>query len=525
MQRGLSALHVSALGARSRHALAVTSLVSIVSGVAALLSWGHGFPDPDVYYHAALASQISHGEVVRHFTWLPLTVLAQSFADHHFLLHVFEAPFVALGGLTGIKVTTALLASLSMVVYYEVLRRYRVPGAFWWTILAFITAPFLFRLNLVKALSLSLIFYLLGLSALVERRQWRLFFISALYVWAYGGWPLLWVTSLIIVPVRVCLEKKLSREMFNGFFAASAGSLVGLVVNPWFPQNVVFYWYQVVEIALAPGGNAAAGQEWSSLDPAMLFPRILPLVMAFLVVLLVGFFALSVEPKRLFQGSQVGSSGRLRFLTTGMAVLFLIATMLSRRYVEYLVPLGFLSVSLWAAYLSELGVWRALFESMKQNFRRETTATFLLLYLLGVTVGGYFFVNDYQTYEVFRASSPVQTLKSVAEHLSVVGEPGDLIFNLRWDEFPQLFYYNQNVRYLWGLDARFLPNASEVIEARKNLVEGDAAPLKTLMQEIHSNILVISARDQSQKLVSALRRSGYRLRYTDSDGAIFSLPL
>ncbi|MDQ6785904.1 MAG: hypothetical protein M3033_03680, partial [Acidobacteriota bacterium] len=55
--------------------------------------------DWDGYYHIRWSSLIwenlRHGRWLPDFTWLPLTVLnSQDYADHHFLFHLLQIPFL-----------------------------------------------------------------------------------------------------------------------------------------------------------------------------------------------------------------------------------------------------------------------------------------------------------------------------------------------------------------------------------------------------------------------------------------------
>ena len=72
-----------------------------------------GFVGNDDYYHARISAQIVEQQRLRlDFPWLPRTILSPDrFVDHHLLFHLYLAPWVYLGGMTGAKLATAGIAA------------------------------------------------------------------------------------------------------------------------------------------------------------------------------------------------------------------------------------------------------------------------------------------------------------------------------------------------------------------------------------------------------------------------------
>ena len=50
----------------------------------------------------------------------------------------------------------------------------------------------------------------------------------------------------------------------------------------------------------------------------------------------------------------------------------------------------------------------------------------------------------------------INTYERSMSVLRVIAKPGDIVLHSDWDEFPVLFYHNQESRYIAGLDATFL---------------------------------------------------------------------
>jgi hypothetical protein len=51
---------------------------------------------------------------------------------------------------------------------------------------------------------------------------------------------------------------------------------------------------------------------------------------------------------------------------------------------------------------------------------------------------------------------PPDRLKAVSYWLKDHGRPGEIVFNVNWDAFPELFFWNSEQRYVSGLDPMFL---------------------------------------------------------------------
>src|SRR3989338_4549005 len=232
----------------------------------ALFGWLQRHPtilDSDSLYHAKIAQFLSQGIIIKDFPWLPLTIFADYYTDHHFLYHVILAPFVLLWDpIIGMKAAIVVLGVTILLIYFWALRRLGVIGAFWWTFFAGTSWPFLFRLNLVKALPVSLLIYLFGLVCLKEKRYRSLAVLSFIYVWAYGGWPLLLVSVALYSAGLFFIGKEKLYSSIAPLGWSFFGSVAGIIINPYFPTNLTFFQRQIIDIALIPTSISVVGNEW-----------------------------------------------------------------------------------------------------------------------------------------------------------------------------------------------------------------------------------------------------------------------
>src|SRR5438067_3427396 len=94
--------------------------------------------DWDGYYHikwsGLLWENFKHGKWLPTFEWLPLTVLnPKDYADHHFLFHLLQIPFLwFFAPVTAAKVAAGLYATLAVFSVYWLLFRYGIKHQLIW---------------------------------------------------------------------------------------------------------------------------------------------------------------------------------------------------------------------------------------------------------------------------------------------------------------------------------------------------------------------------------------------------------
>lgn len=431
------------------------------------------FADPDSFYHAKLAVLLRDGQFVTDFVWLPFTTLSHAYADQHFLYHLFLVPFVSLTDpLIGLKLATIVLGALMALTFYWFLRRWQIHWAMAATVLLLLINPFSFRMNLAKASSLSLLLLLLGLAAAFSYRPWLVGVLAFWYVWFYGGFPLLVVATLTFAMVsylhkrfvrgenpnlllhrirallgRLFRHRRIRRLNLRLAGAVVLGTALGLVINPFWPENLRFYLDQFVRIGIVNYQKTiGVGGEWYPYEFIDLIANTV-LVSIPLVITLV-LFAINFRKQ---------SS---RSVTLGLLWLFfLLLTLKSRRYVEYYVPFAVLFAS-FSLHDSLRGVrWRDMWFQVRVWFGRSWWAriglvvftTYIAIVLPTVVVRD--LVSERRDLaNGFR----LDLFADESRWLVANSQPGAVIFHSDWDEFPVLFYFNSHNRYIAGLDPTFL---------------------------------------------------------------------
>lgn len=289
--------------------------------------------DFDGYYHirwsALLWENFSQGKWLPAFNALPLTVLSpESYADHHFLFHLLQIPFLwFFEPIMAAKVAAVFYATLAIFSCYWLILRFKVDYPVVW-LLGLLTCanPFYYRMNMAKAPPISIIFTVLGAFLLFERRYVWLLPLTFAFVWAYSLYPMLIIGALIWAVIIYWNEDKIE---WRPVVYTSAGALAGNIINPYFPNNVTLFVEHAIEKLKVGDYAVPVGGEWYPYDSKML----LGLCAVALVAMFVGYILYTPSEKRLDEKSTF-------FLL--FSTFLMVWTFQSKRFAEYFPPMAIL---------------------------------------------------------------------------------------------------------------------------------------------------------------------------------------
>jgi len=366
-------------------------------------------------------------------------------------------------------------------------------------------------MNLGRAQNLSLLLLFSGVYILLQgmnrRRAIILFLISFFYVWSYGGFVLIlavagafglvefvvrwWVWGLSPPSLKLRRARGIfPNHFFHSFsplFVSLLGVIAGLVVNPYFPKSLSFLKIQMFQIPFT-ASQVKKGMEWNSillhfqefvLDNLSVLVLFAVSVGVFIYVILNGakrseeFRGIlgSLEEERMVVKERDPS---LRFVTLRMmsnwdakikvfqflflSLFFFALTLRSQRFIEYFIPFTVLFI----AYV--LGSYMPNFSSLKEDIHKNLLSLREVKNWLNVFVIGCFFlvtstfvvVNISLTLWYFSAGWPQDEYKNAANWLKQNTPKQSTIFNMDWDNFPELFYYNTDNYYIVGMDPTFM---------------------------------------------------------------------
>jgi len=446
----------------------------------------------DGYYHIKLAALMRVEGLKPDFVWLPLTILnPDQFVDHHFLFHLLLIPFT-FGDLTlGAKWASVLFAASAVVAVWWLLRRQAVPHSALWALgtLA-VSEAFIFRMSMPRAQSLSLTLLVLALGCLLGDRHRRLIGLGFLYVWLYDAFPLLLLACVCYAAGEWLVVGRLRLKPLG---YAGVGIVLGLVINPYFPDNLLFIGRHILP-KLADPTSVSVGSEWYPYDTAQLLSNSGLALLAFGS----GVVALGLAGRRMRNDA---ASALLFSLAVGL-MLFQ-----ARRFVEYFPAFALI----FAAF-----AWAPLLERAKGRVVLPGLAA------AGLSLGLWF--NLGASIESARGSKPAQRFQAASAWLENHTPAGARIFQTDWDDFPRLFFYNTHNSYTAGLDPTYLQlQDPELYDLWVDLTRGTSADLSAAIATSFGAAYVLTDLEHARFLRAAKEDPELTELYRDEYAVVFAV--
>lgn len=283
--------------------------------------------DADTSYHLAVAQLMArHGPFLKSFPWTPFSWLADHYADKELLFHLLLLPVANLPPPIASMIAGTVFGALALAALHAVLRAERVPRAEIW-VLALLTVSglFLYRFILVRPHLLSIALAILVGWAAARRRHVVLGVACFLYPLAYVGWS---AALVLVVLAEIATLLGGNRPRFASFGAAVLGLSAGLLVHPNFPDNLRFAWTQIYDVLFVTAWQARTGFDLGSEFQAPGLGGVLRFV------LLPGALAVAA----LLQGFRARREDPLPLALGSMACAYLVMTLRTERFMEYLAP-------------------------------------------------------------------------------------------------------------------------------------------------------------------------------------------
>jgi len=431
--------------------------------------------DFDAYYHLRWSRMLWEGMRAGHFppafNALPLTTLnPKDYVDHHLLFHVLQIPFTFFSDIqTGGKIAAWLFACLAVFSCYWLIIRNRLSYPLVWLVAILgSSAPFLFRMNMGKAMSVSIVLMVVGIHLLFERKYVWLLPLAFVFALTYDMVFLLGFASCVWFAVTLWQERSLNREVVRALAAVGlvlAGTALGFVINPYFPHNLQLLYEHLIIKVTAKNFSTAVGSEWYPYDTW----EFLGNCGVALVAMFAGYLA--------FRDSASKDRKRALFFLLFSTAL-MIVNMRWRRFAEYFPPFAVV----FAAFALEPLIRRARTrqtvsepvviasegvaetneearaETVKPPARVENARAWEIIIVCTafVLLAAPLAWNARVTAQDIAGMAHPNFYRGGVEWLSQHAQKGEIIFNTDWDDFPKLFFYNPDLAYISGLDPTYL---------------------------------------------------------------------
>lgn len=507
-------------GQSKRHSIIVYSVVALFSAAYFfILQWSQTFSDPDSFYHARITELISQQGLLYSFPWLQFTTLAQQFTDHHMLYHMMIVPFtIWLGPVAGIKVGQVVLLTMCSLILVWMLRQWKVPYSGWALLLLYTVWPFIIRMNLVKATALAMIIFLLLIVSTSKQRHVITLLLTIAYTWTHAGFILaLVITTVLWIASSISASWRYQRVHFTdprAIGAAFLGIIIGIVCSPYFPENLSFFWQQTVQIGIVNYSNVIqVGAEWYPFSANLLVSMVNVLAIACM-----GAIVIMIQQHKKYLGDPIALG------LAALTVLFLIATLRSRRYVEYFVPM----LWLWSCYVVlpyiASGQWKHHYERLRANFGKwfyilGTYVCVALLFGMGRSVYGAY---D----ELHNKSTVITNYQAASDYLRINTPEQSVVFHASWDNFPILFFHNTHNYYIVGLDTTFMYlRDPELYNRWREIADGQVKSnvAQAIYESFNAKYTIIDRTAPHEQLLDAylLRDTHAEVVYEDDTARIY----
>lgn len=458
---------------------------------------GPAILDNDGYYHIRWSKMLRESlPALPRFESLPMTTLNEhDYADHHFLFHVLLIPFTFADLRIGAKLAAVVFSSLGLASLFALLTRYRIPYRWLWLApLVASSSPFLYRMSMTRAPSLSITLLAAGCWFLFERKPIALALLSFAFAWSYSLFPLIIAFSLAFA-VSAYAAERLMDLRFVG--ATIAGSIAGLVLNPYFPNDVILLGKHVL-MKFKSDYDVPVGLEWYPYETW---------------VMLEGSaiaFGIYIAALALFEPRRQADKSKTLFLLF-VSILLLIALFKSRRFIEYWPPFAII----FAAFAVKLPSWQQLTASRG----KAVAAGGLLIAMTAVMTA-----NVYRGCQSIRSEPDPFAYRGAAEWLASNTPAGSMVFNTDWDDFPMLFYYNTHNRYVAGLDPTYLYERDAALwDQYQRVTVGKEPDSASIIADRFGAKYVFTDNDHHAFLDTALGSGHFRTVYSDRYATVLEI--
>jgi hypothetical protein len=370
-----------------------------------------------------------------------------------------------------------------------------------WVILAMCgSAIVLYRATLVRPFLFSLLLLILATRFVIEERPLALAVSALVHALSYS------IFFLPALPVALNLVIRRNRRSLILAAACGLGLALGLIVNPFFAENVKFSFAQV----LTPLAQGSADLFDIGMEVRPITVWWLAVTIPILAAWLTGVAVLLARLR-----TQRPSAAQLVLFS--LSVVLLIGSFRVSRTIDLFVPFAVLFAA------SVISPWL-------EQHRVKAQLAFGFLYLLSA-------IALIPTFSTIRSSPSITLYEGASAFLSHEA-PNQIVLNTHWEQYPFLYFWNWQSRYVTGIDPTFLYRnsasrywlwrhmsddapatcAEQTCEGRPLL-----APEEAAIREFGARFIVVE-QSKNPKLLTALRASSKaREAYQDSYLSVFEM--
>jgi hypothetical protein len=336
----------------------------------------------------------------------------------------------------------------------------------------------------------------------------RLAVLAFVYVWLYDAFPLMIALAVLHLLAVALIERRLE---YKPLLYITSGILLGMLINPYFPENIIFSWRHMLP-KLADATSVSVGNEWFPYNTKQILENSLPALIAFAS----GTLALGL------------SSRKMDVRTTAAlftSLLFGLMLFQARRFVEYFPPFALIFAAFaWTPLLQDIEpVPVSSADTPRERFGLLLRNTYPLI-LLSLAVALSIARSIPPAREALDRSKPYDLYAGASEWLGDNTIAGERVFQTDWDDFPRLFFYNTHNTYLIGLDPTYMQlHDPDLYDLWVNITKGNVDNPSQLIASKFNARYIHTDLNHENFLTAAGKDPGLREVYRDDQAVIFEV--
>lgn len=376
----------------------------------------------DGYRHVTQAWRLIHEPQAMFADPWHLAYFWRKPVDPWFGYHLLLAPFVYVFDLiTAIKLLSSVIFGLIAYVLFLLLRHMEANYRICWVLLAMTGSSMtLGRATTVRPFLLSVLLTLAAVLFAVTDKPVKLVLVSLLHALSYS--------IFFLVGIGPALWFLLRRDRRSGVAAlcSVAGMCLGLLVNPYFPENLRFDLAQASVVSIARAAHVKIAPELSAASSWWAMAACLPAALPWMGAVIVRFSK--------WRGAAIASVSNLLLL---ISLITFVGTVQVVRTADFFIPFAILfAATIFAPYL-------------KRAARADVVVVGLLFSIPCA-------INVYLTHAYVVAAPSRERFRGAANYLKN-NAPDALVANTGWaPDYFFLFFYNSRSRYVIGIEPTFV---------------------------------------------------------------------
>ena len=410
--------------------------------------------DPDAFYH------MRHSWIYRtsgifdsSFPWAQYSSIKEIGSDIWYGFHLVIMPLTYFQDLAGIlKWGSSLVMLISLLIAFSAFKKLGMRWPLFWTLLfSLITADLLYRLTMLRPHSISISLTFLLFAFFADKPSYRtsvaIFFLGAAFSWLHLS--LSWIPVLMAGALAISqFFKKIDIE-WRKILALIAGLAVGWLARPNPFGGLKLAYIQVLKLLIEKqnGLPLRFGNELKPFVWVNFVDILIPISVLMLAAIILFLWMLNRKPAVLI----AAQTQAVLWASLALSVLFFVLSfLLARRSSEFFVGFGIIFIGLVVTRY-----WNLPPETRRSFFAGWPMSLLGLAVIAALIYGPIKTVYRYETYFANTGSFFPTRFKETSLWLQEHSQPGEIVFNLQWDRFAQLFFWNQHNYYINGMDPIF----------------------------------------------------------------------